>query len=199
MGPLIVTMTSFTAFLLLVLPFLTTVISLGPYRGHDSGGALSSSHNPSYGGALSSPHNPSCVSFTFQDDLPAETVQLITYGAPEVSITLAMGLTGDQKTFPSPGQEVTVHYALFLDDCTLVDSSRDREEPFVFTMGADDVIEGFERGIAQMSLGQRVSLTLSPDMGYGEAGTSDGAIPPNAALIFDLEIIKTIKSPAYMK
>merc|ERR1719312_1152072 len=184
-------MTSFTAYLLLVLPFLTTVISLGPYRGDDSGGALSSPHNPSYGGAqsLSSPHNPSCVSFTFQDDLPAETVQLITYGAPEVSVTLAMGLTGDQKTFPGSGQEVTLHYALFLDDCSLVDSSRDREEPFTFTFGAGEVIEGFERGIAQMSLGQRVSLTLSPDMGYGEHGTEDGAIPPNAALIFDVEIL----------
>merc|ERR1712013_636139 len=176
-SPLIVTMTSFTAYLLLVLPFLTTVTSLGPYRGHDSGGALSS------------PHNPSCVSFTFQDDLPAETVQLITYGAPEVSVTLAMGLTGDQKTFPGSGQEVTLHYALFLDDCSLVDSSRDREEPFTFTFGAGEVIEGFERAIAQMSLGQRVSLTLSPDMGYGEHGTEDGAIPPNAALVFDVEIL----------
>merc|ERR1719206_245692 len=172
-------MTSFTAYLLLFLPFFTTVTSLGPYRGHDSGGALS----------LSSPHNPSCVSFTFQDDLPAETVQLITYGAPEVSVTLAMGLTGDQKTFPGSGQEITLHYALFLDDCSLVDSSRDREEPFTFTFGAGEVIEGFERGIAQMSLGQRVSLTLSPDMGYGEHGTEDGAIPPNAALIFDVEIL----------
>merc|ERR1719206_592806 len=169
-------MTSFTAYLLLFLPFFTTVTSLGPYRGHDSGGALS----------LSSPHNPSCFSFTFQDDLPAETVQLITY---KVSVTLAMGLTGDQKTFPGSGQEVTLHYALFLDDCSLVDSSRDREEPFTFTFGAGEVIEGFERGIAQMSLGQRVSLTLSPDMGYGEHGTEDGAIPPNAALIFDVEIL----------
>ena len=83
-------MTSFTAYLLLFLPFLTTITSLGPYRGHDSGGALS----------LSSPHNPSCVSFTFQDDLPAETVQLITYGAPEVSVILAMGLTGNQAEGP---------------------------------------------------------------------------------------------------
>ena len=52
-----------------------------------------------------------------------------------------------------------------------------------------EVIEGFERGIAQMSLGQRVSLTLSPDMGYGEEGAGDGVIPPNAALIFDVEIL----------
>merc|ERR1712179_62185 len=169
---------------------------LGPYRGADDGGAaplLGPYRGADGGGAaplLHSPHNPGCVSFTFQDDLPAETVQLITYGAPEVSVTLAMGLTGDMKTFPGTGQNVTVHYALFLDDCSLVDSSRDRYEPFTFTFGAGQVIEGFERGIAQMSLGQRVSPTLSPDMGYGEHGTGDGAIPPNAALIFDLEILR---------
>ena len=51
------------------------------------------------------------------------------------------------------------------------------------------MIEGWDRAIAQMSLGQRVSLTLSPDMGYGEHGTEDGAIPPNAALVFDVEIL----------
>ena len=51
------------------------------------------------------------------------------------------------------------------------------------------MIEGWDRAIAQMSLGQRVSLTLSPDMGYGEEGAGDGVIPPNAALIFDVEIL----------
>ena len=51
------------------------------------------------------------------------------------------------------------------------------------------VIKGWERGIAQMSLGQRVSMTLSPDMGYGESGTEDGVIPPNATLVFDVEIL----------
>merc|ERR1711892_1318114 len=118
---------------------------LGPYRG------LKNRMNPA---------NPGCVSFTFQDDLPAETVQLITYGAPEYSTVLAMGLTGDQMTFPSSGQEVTAHYALYLDDCSFIESSRDDGAPFTFTIGEGQVIEGWERGIAQMSLGQRVSMTL---------------------------------------
>merc|ERR1712038_2146864 len=140
---------------------------------------------------VETPHydDPSCVWFTLQDQLPAETVQLITYGAPEVSAYLAMGLMGDQKTFPQPGQVVTTHYALYLDDCTFIESSRQFGTPFSFTFGAEEVITGFERGVAQMSLGQRVSLTLSPDMGYGEAGAGEGTIPPNATLIFDLEII----------
>ena len=84
---------------------------------------------------------------------------------------------------------VTTHYALYLDDCTFIESSRQVDTPFSFTFGAGEVITGFERGVAQMSLGQRVSLTLSPDMGYGEGGAGEGTIPPNATLIFDLEII----------
>ena len=84
---------------------------------------------------------------------------------------------------------MTTHYALYLDDCTFIESSRQYGTPFSFTFGAEEVITGFERGVAQMSLGQRVSLTLSPDMGYGEAGAGDGEIPENATLIFDVQII----------
>ena len=84
---------------------------------------------------------------------------------------------------------MTVHYALYLDDCTFIESSRDDGETFSFTIGEGLVIEGWERGIPQMSLGQRASLTLSPDMAYGEAGAGDGVIPPNATLVFDVEIL----------
>ena len=98
-------------------------------------------------------------------------------------------LSGDQKTFPQAGQTVTCHYALYLDNCEFIESSRQSGVPFSFTYGAGEVITGFERGIGQMSLGQRVSLTLSPDMGYGESGAGDGVIPGNATLVFDLEII----------
>merc|ERR1712110_460128 len=93
------------------------------------------------------------------------------------------------KTFPQDGQKVTVHYALFLDTCEFIESSRIVGVPFTFTVGADEVITGFEEGVARMSLGQRVSLTLSADMAYGDQGTSDGVIPGGATLISDLEII----------
>merc|ERR1719334_1501211 len=159
------------AFFLSLPLFPLVTCSLGPFRG---------------GNRKFNPQNPSCVSFSLQDNLPAETVQLITYGAPEVSVTLAMGLTGDQKTFPKPGQVVTAHYALFLDSCVFIESSRASGEPFSFVIGEGQVIEGWERGIAQMSLGQRASLTLSPDMAYGENGAGDGIIPPNATLVFDV-------------
>ena len=98
-------------------------------------------------------------------------------------------IAGDGKTVPQPGQLVTLHYALYLDDCTFIESSRKSGTPFSFTLGAGQVITGFERAVAQMSLGQRVSLTLSPDMAYGEEGAGDGTIPPNATLVFDMEII----------
>ena len=68
--------------------------------------------------------DPTCVWFTLQDNLPAETVQLITYGAPEMSAYLALSLTGDTASRPQPGNVVTAHYALFLDDCTFIESSR---------------------------------------------------------------------------
>jgi len=166
----------FSLILLLLFPAYGRI--LGPYKGEGKARQLKSN-----------PQNPGCASFSLQNDLPAKTVQLITYGAPEVSFILAMGLVGDQKTFPAPGQLVTVHATLFLDDCTLIWSSRDDGEAFEFIIGEGQLIEGWERGIPQMSLGQRAVMTLSPDMGYGDTGTPDGAIPPNAALIFDVEIL----------
>merc|ERR1712127_331318 len=148
---------------------------LGPYRGLPT---------------RASPQNPSCVWFTLQDNLPEGTLNIITYGAPEMSTYLAMSLAGDQQTFPQRGQTVAAHYTLFLDDCTLVESSRDNAgEPFEFVIGEGKLILGWEEGIPQLSLGQRASLTLSPDMAYGEEGAGEGVIPPNAALIFDIEIL----------
>merc|ERR1711936_1087948 len=152
--------------------------TLGPYQGLDNKRTAIK------------PQNPACVWFTLQDNLPAETVQIITYGAPEMSTYLTLSLFGDQKTFPQRGQTVRAHYTLFLDDCTLIESSRDNGgEPFEFVTGIGQVIEGWEVAIPQLSLGQRASVTLSPDMAYGEAGAGEGVIPPNATLIFDIEII----------
>merc|ERR1712106_488598 len=94
---------------------------------------------------------------------------------------------GDGATFPQPGQKVSCHYVLTLESGKKVDSSRDRGRPFQFTLGKKEVIAGWEQGIAQMSIGQRAKLTISSDMGYGPRG--QGPIPPNATLIFDVELI----------
>ncbi|XP_044300203.1 peptidyl-prolyl cis-trans isomerase FKBP1B isoform X2 [Varanus komodoensis] len=69
------------------------------------------------------------------------------------------------------------------------DSSRDRNKPFRFKLGRQEVIKGFEEGAAQMSLGQRAKLTCTPDMAYGTTG-HPGVIPANATLIFDVELLR---------
>jgi len=95
---------------------------------------------------------------------------------------------GDGTTFPQPGQRVTCHYVLTLQDGKKIDSSRDRGQPFEFSIGKKEVIAGWDEGVAKMSRGQRAKLTISADMGYGAQGVP-GCIPPNATLVFDVELL----------
>ncbi|KAM4570986.1 FKBP prolyl isomerase 1Ab [Fundulus heteroclitus] len=95
---------------------------------------------------------------------------------------------GDGRTFPKKGQTCVVHYVGTLTDGTKFDSSRDRDKPFRFKIGRQEVIRGWDEGVAQMSVGQRAKLTCSPDYAYGSKG-HPGIIPPNTTLIFDVELI----------
>lgn len=95
---------------------------------------------------------------------------------------------GDGCTFPKSGQKVVVHYTGTLENGTKFDSSRDRGSPFQFTIGAGQVIKGWDEGIKKMSIGERAMLTCSPDFGYGVKGYP-GVIPPNSTLIFDVELV----------
>uniref|UniRef100_A0A673VBX8 peptidylprolyl isomerase n=1 Tax=Suricata suricatta TaxID=37032 RepID=A0A673VBX8_SURSU len=92
------------------------------------------------------------------------------------------------RTFPKKGQTCVVHYTGMLQNGKKFDSSRDRNKPFKFRIGKQEVIKGFEEGAAQMSLGQRAKLTCTPDVAYGATG-HPGVIPPNATLIFDVELL----------
>ncbi len=87
------------------------------------------------------------------------------------------------------GAAVTVHYTGWLTDGTKFDSSVDRDDPFVFVLGAGQVIQGWDEGVATMKVGDKVKLTIPHHMAYGEQGYP-GAIPPKATLIFDVELLK---------
>jgi 12 kDa FK506-binding protein len=95
---------------------------------------------------------------------------------------------GNRTTYPKNGQTVILHYTGTLEDGSKFDSSRDRNKPFKFRIGKGEVIKGWDHGVAQMSVGQRAKLICSPDYAYGSKG-HPGIIPPNATLIFDVELL----------
>jgi len=94
--------------------------------------------------------------------------------------------TGDEAV---AGKKVTVNYAGTLEDGTKFDSSYDRGAPFSFNLGAGEVIQGWDNGVAGMKVGGKRKLTIPSFLGYGERGAGD-AIPPNSTLIFEIELLK---------
>ena len=89
---------------------------------------------------------------------------------------------------PTSGNNVTVHYTGWLENGTKFDSSVDSGRPFVFRIGAGEVIPGWDEGVMSMKVGGKRKLIIPPQLGYGAAGAG-GVIPPNATLIFDVELL----------
>ncbi|MBN3942756.1 MAG: FKBP-type peptidyl-prolyl cis-trans isomerase [Nostoc sp.] len=89
---------------------------------------------------------------------------------------------------PKSGQTVEVHYVGTLEDGTQFDSSRDRGQPFSFKIGAGQVIKGWDEGVSTIKVGGLRKLIIPPELGYGARGAG-GVIPPNATLIFEVELL----------
>ena len=90
---------------------------------------------------------------------------------------------------PKTGDTVTVHYTGWLTDGKKFDSSVDRNEPFSFVLGAGQVIQGWDEGVATLKIGDKARLTIPGEKAYGSQGYP-GLIPPNATLIFEVELLE---------
>ena len=118
-------------------------------------------------------------------DLTASGIGRLRMTAPQLQIDMITQGTGPA---PQTGQVVTVHYTGWLTTGAKFDSSVDRGEPFQFVLGRGEVISGWDLGVARMRVGDKAKLTIPPEHAYGREGYP-GAIPPNATLVFEVELL----------
>jgi FKBP-type peptidyl-prolyl cis-trans isomerase len=136
------------------------------------------------------------IFFAVRGNQPQATGEMTSLGAG--AVTTASGLqyedlvvgTGTEAT---PGSLASVHYTGWLADGTKFDSSLDRGQPLQFQVGAGGVIQGWDEGVAGMKVGGKRKLVIPPELGYGAGGAGGGLIPPNAVLVFEVELVEVTK------
>lgn len=168
------------------LPALLAALALGCYQNQST--TSTSSSTTASGSAASSPatSSPPAESPPAAKEAPATAAQ-----GQEVSLPGGLkyvDLKVGDGDIAEAGMKATVHYTGWLTDGTKFDSSVDRGTPFSFTIGEGRVIRGWDEGVKGMRIGGKRHLTIPPEMGYG-AGGSPPAIPPNATLVFDVELL----------
>lgn len=109
-----------------------------------------------------------------------------TSGLKYIDLVVGKGVS------PTKGKKVKVHYTGTLENGTKFDSSVDRNEPFVFIIGEGQVIKGWDEGVMSMKVGGKRKLVIPSNLGYGARGAG-GVIPPNATLLFDVELLDVQK------
>ncbi|KAL7683982.1 putative FKBP-type peptidyl-prolyl cis-trans isomerase domain-containing protein [Plasmopara halstedii] len=108
----------------------------------------------------------------------------VQHGEIEVEVFVA----GDGVNYPKLGQTVVVHYTGYLQDGKKFDSSRDRNKPLKFKLGAEQVIPGLDEGVERLCMNERAKLFIPADKAYGHKGFP-GLVPPNTNLFFDIELL----------
>jgi len=130
------------------------------------------------------------------DRNPPASPTVAAPSAPAVSALESIELAQGSGEPIKPGQKAAVQYTGWLYEASAADkkgkefdSSQSSGQPFKFTLGAGDVIKGWDQGIAGMKVAERRRLIIPPGLGYGDAGAGDGVIPPGATLVFDVELV----------
>jgi peptidylprolyl isomerase len=138
--------------------------------------------------AIASEMNPTPV-VTLAANSEKETSKMdLTNATTTASGLQYVDLVEGEGATPKTGQNVTVHYTGTLESGKKFDSSVDRGTPFSFKIGVGQVIKGWDEGVGTMKVGGRRTLIIPPDLGYGARGAG-GVIPPNATLLFDVELL----------
>jgi FKBP-type peptidyl-prolyl cis-trans isomerase FkpA len=119
--------------------------------------------------------------------LAPSTEELLMTIITETGLTIEDTIVGDGAA-AAVGQAITVHYAGWFADGRQFDSSKEKNDPFEFTLGKAEVIPGWEEGLQGMKVGGKRKLVIPPWLAYGEAGAGD-TIPPNATLTFEVELL----------